>query len=69
MGRGLQKENVVVVLLWIRELRRGEPIRGAGAENMTLAFKGKLGIFFAHAHAMLFIILNSILPLPTLEIT
>lgn len=60
---------MVLVQVQIRELRRGEPIRGAEAKNMTLAFKGKLVIFFAHAHAMLFIILNSILPLPTLEIT
>lgn len=59
----------MLVQLRIRELRRGESIRGAGAENMTLAFKEKLDIFLAHAHAMLFIILNSILPLPTLEIT
>lgn len=69
MGRGLHEGECGGGAPMDKGAKERRTHWGAGAENMTLAFKGKLGIFFAHAHAMLFIILNSILPLPTLEIT
>lgn len=60
-GRLQREENVVLVQGWVRELRRGESIRGNGGgvqgkKALALVFKRKLVIFLPHAHVILFII-------------